>query len=353
MTAVVVLGVIALIVAILAWVTWRRGADERQSVQHHQHTLETLRHVADRRQQSVRLSPGRRSSSKRPSPSRPSAMAGPRSPGVGGDAHRNGNGAASATPTATASRHGASAPPSSRHPGLVDAGPGTAGGSAVSRAARPSGKVVARRRETTSIADDVSGRPGDTPAAVSPSGARRMGGQLPGAAEQARRDGRARVRRTRLAAAVGVLAVGGAVGGVLAAGRSPNPMRPRATTTHLSHPVTSPAHGSPPSTAAAPSALSPTSPTAFSASYAAPSSPYTVVIDASAQCWVMATDPSTGHVVWTGTIAGGQSRALSVSGDLTVELGAPSDAGVTMNGLHVELPTGFRSPFSLGFQAAS
>src|SRR5580658_5027890 len=60
MTAVVVLGVIALIVAILAWVTWRRGADERQSVQHHQHTLETLRHVADRRQQTVL---GRRGSS--------------------------------------------------------------------------------------------------------------------------------------------------------------------------------------------------------------------------------------------------------------------------------------------------
>ena len=50
MTAVVVLGVIALVGAIVAWVTWRRGADERQSVQHHQHTLETLRHVADRRQ---------------------------------------------------------------------------------------------------------------------------------------------------------------------------------------------------------------------------------------------------------------------------------------------------------------
>src|SRR5579862_9083377 len=49
MATIVVLGVLALVAAIVAWVTWHRGADERQSVQHHQHALETLRHVADRR----------------------------------------------------------------------------------------------------------------------------------------------------------------------------------------------------------------------------------------------------------------------------------------------------------------
>jgi Domain of unknown function (DUF4115) len=222
-----------------------------------------------------------------------------------------------------------------------------------SRPDRPSGKVVARRRETTAIADDVPGGAGGAPATISPSAARRMGGQLPGAAEQARRDGRARVRRTRLVAAVGVLAIGGAVAGVLSTGHSRNPTGAKSGTTHVSHPMTAPGHSPPPTTAAATSALAPTAPTAFSATYAAPSSAYTVVIDASAQCWVMATDPSTGHVVWTGTIAGGQSHALSVSGDLTVQLGAPTDASVTMNGQHVELPTGFRSPFSLAFQAGS
>ncbi len=51
MATVVLLGVMALVAAIVAGVTWHRGADERQSVQHHQHTLETLRTVADRRQQ--------------------------------------------------------------------------------------------------------------------------------------------------------------------------------------------------------------------------------------------------------------------------------------------------------------
>jgi hypothetical protein len=351
MTAVVVLGVIALIVAILAWVTWRRGADERQSVQHHQHTLETLRHVADRRQQSGRLASGRRGpSSKTPSPSRPSVMPGPRSPYVEGESLRSGNGAASTRPTATASRRGGSALPSPRNSGLVEAGPGPAGAALPSRAPRPSAKGLAHRRETTAIADDM---PGGAPAAIAPSAARRMGGQLPGAAEQARRDGRARVRRTRLAVAVGVLAIGGVVGGVLASGRAPNPTRAKSARSHLSHPMTSPGHSPAPTAAASPSALAPTAPTAFSATYAAPSSAYTVVISASAQCWVMATDPSTGHVVWTGTIAGGQSHALSVSSDLTVQLGAPSDASVTMNGQDVQFPTGFRSPFSLSFQAGS
>ena len=65
-----VLGVIALVGAIVAWVTWHRGADERHSVQHHQHTLETLRHVADRRPPSVWHGPGRRSSTPKDRPDR-------------------------------------------------------------------------------------------------------------------------------------------------------------------------------------------------------------------------------------------------------------------------------------------
>ena len=48
MTAVLVVGAIAVIGAVVARVTWRQVADERQSVRHHQQTLETLRHVSDR-----------------------------------------------------------------------------------------------------------------------------------------------------------------------------------------------------------------------------------------------------------------------------------------------------------------
>jgi hypothetical protein len=67
----------------------------------------------------------------------------------------------------------------------------------------------------------------------------------------------------------------------------------------------------------------------------------------------MATDPATGHVVWAGTVAAGESHSLSVTGNLGVQLGAPSDASITMDGQPVTLPAGFRSPFNLTFQPAS
>jgi hypothetical protein len=347
MTAAVVLGVIALMVAILAWVTWRRGADERQSVQHHQHTLETLRHVADRRQQAVL---GRRGSSATGAPTTRPASATSPAHRFGGEPQRSGNGAANGKRSASTFRRATAAQSSVGNAGPADAGPDLARRAAgPSRPAKESAKVVAGRRETTVFADEAPAGRGAVSPPISPSAARRMGGQLPGAAEQARRKGRTRVRRTRLAAAAAVLAIGGVVGGALASRRSPAPTRPA---THPSHPITAAGHGSATTITVAPSPLAPTASTSFTATYAAPPSAYTVSIDVSAQCWVMATDPSTGHVVWTGTIPGGQSRALPVSGDLTIQLGAPSDASVTMNGQHVELPTSFRSPFSLIFRAA-
>ncbi len=63
----------------------------------------------------------------------------------------------------------------------------------------------------------------------------------------------------------------------------------------------------------------------------------------------MATDPSTGKVVWTGTIAPGASHSVDVSGGLHVQLGAPTDANVTLDGRPVPLPANFRSPFTLEF----
>jgi outer membrane protein assembly factor BamB len=82
------------------------------------------------------------------------------------------------------------------------------------------------------------------------------------------------------------------------------------------------------------------------------SSPYTVVLSASQMCWVMATQAATGKVVWTGTIAAGASHSLSVSGDVVVRLGAPSDASVTLDGRPVQFPTGYRAPLDLTFQTA-
>jgi hypothetical protein len=159
------------------------------------------------------------------------------------------------------------------------------------------------------------------------------------------------VRRTRLvvgAVAAAVVVAGGvAIGAALASGSSHRLARGQ---THSSHPVTAAGHGH--LTTTVPSGdLTPTAPTAYGATYAAPSSPYTVVVGASASCWVLATQGATGKVVWTGTVAPGQTQSLPVSGNLVVRLGAPSDAHVTMNDRPVQLPSGFRSPFDLTFAA--
>ncbi len=214
---------------------------------------------------------------------------------------------------------------------------------------RESAQVETRRRET--VAFDATAAPRRRSSL--PSAAYRMGSQLPGAAEQARRDGRARVRRTRIVASAAVIVIGGGVGAGLALGGTPAPTRPPSrATSHSSRPITAAGHGLTTTTAVAHDVV-PTAATAFSAHYAPPSTAYTVAVHASAQCWVMATDPSSGRVVWTGTIAAGSSRSLPVSGDLALELGAPTDADVTVDGLPVQLPTGYRSPFTMTFVATS
>ena len=97
----------------------------------------------------------------------------------------------------------------------------------------------------------------------------------------------------------------------------------------------------------------PTEPTAYSATYVAPSSTYTVAIDATAPCWVMATDPATGTRRVGGHRGGRRIPLLVRDRQLGVQLGAPSDASVTMDGQPVTLPAGYRSPFNLTFRAAS
>jgi len=107
MTAIVVLGVMALVAAIVAGVTWHRGADERQSVRHHQHTLETLRHVADRRPPSAWPVPGRRGGASKGAPTpRPPPGSGrpPRAQPDGVHRQADGNGAARAKRDASARR---------------------------------------------------------------------------------------------------------------------------------------------------------------------------------------------------------------------------------------------------------
>lgn len=351
-----VLGVLALAAAIVAGVTWHRGADERQSVQHHQHTLETLRHVADRRQQSPWPVPRRRNgaSNGAPTPRTASAAGRPTGSEHAGAPRSSDNGAARAKREASPRRGAVLA----RWPRESTTAPSSAPASAKAPVRepvkkepvkKPSAKSAGARRETVVFEDGAL----DAEEWAEPLPApRRPVGRLPGAVEQSRRDGHARVRRTRIVAGTAVVVVVGvAVGSVLAFG--PSPSHPTShTATRPSRPVIGAGHGVP-TTAAPSNLLTPSAPTAYSATYVAPSSSYTVAIDVSAVCWVMATQASTGKVVWTGTIAAGASHSMSVSGSLVVRLGAPSDAAVTMDGRPVQLPTGFRAPFDLTFQATA
>jgi hypothetical protein len=349
MTAIVVLGVLALVAAIVAWLTWHRGADERQSVQHHQHTLETLRHVADRHPPAAWPSPSRRRSVSKIGPTTPPASAarGATRRQRGGAPQQSGKGAPSVK-RSTPPRGGAAA--SSARPVGVEGVAAPPRPVAPSPSGKESAKLDAGRRQTVAFAHDAT----DAPSRRSPvtSAAQRMGARLPGAAERARREGRARVRRTRLVVAAAVIVIGGAVGAALAFGGSHPPSHATAKVTPPSRPITAAGHGLPTTTVLTGDLL-PSAPTAFSAHYVAPATAYTVVINASATCWVMATDPSSGHVVWTGTVAPGASHSLSVSGGLVVQVGAPTDVSVTMDGRPVELPTGFRSPFTLTFGVTS
>jgi len=107
-----------------------------------------------------------------------------------------------------------------------------------------------------------------------------------------------------------------------------------------------------PTNVTVPAQLQPTTSTASSATYGAPSTSYTVTLVATGLCWVDATKTSTGAVVWTGTLQTGQSQAITGNGSMTVRLGAANDVTIRLNRVPVVLPTGFRSPFDLSFEAA-
>jgi hypothetical protein len=103
-------------------------------------------------------------------------------------------------------------------------------------------------------------------------------------------------------------------------------------------------------TVAPPPEIRPTAATSATAAYSAPATAYTIALRATGSCWVEATQMSTGHVVWTGTLASGQARSIPVTGSLFLRLGAADNVGVTLNGEQVALPAAFQSPFDMSFE---
>ncbi|HXQ60733.1 MAG TPA: DUF4115 domain-containing protein [Acidimicrobiales bacterium] len=148
-----------------------------------------------------------------------------------------------------------------------------------------------------------------------------------------------------MALAVVVLAAVVAVAVVLA------PSHPSRTAQHRSttRPKTSARTTHPHTTVTVPPQVQPTTSTADTAAYSAPSNAYTVDLQATGPCWVEATETATGNVVWTGTLASGQNRSIPATGSLVLRLGAANDVSVTLNGEQVLLPVGFHSPFDMSF----
>jgi hypothetical protein len=96
------------------------------------------------------------------------------------------------------------------------------------------------------------------------------------------------------------------------------------------------------------SAPAPTSP--YEANYALGVTDYSLVLSAtSSDCWVSATNTSTGAVLFTGVLSAGGSHAVAAAGPVTVVAGAPAAFAATVNGAAVQLPFGFQAPFTLKF----
>lgn len=317
MTAVFVVGAIAVVGAVVARVTWRRPADERHSIQSHQQTLETLRAMADRR-------PAGRDRADRPR---------------------------------SDSASGAPVRPTGARPGPLNAGPARSGPTRLSPAR--SGAVKAPVSPATNghgheelvFVDDTSGpvaSPGDQPVRA-PALALSRGLPRSGLGHRRRFGPRRRSQTRIVAVAAVVVAVAVVVGLAVAFAPPHHTTAARHRTTKRS---TTSSHGSHPSTTVTTlPEVQPTSSSSTVAAYVAPSTGYTVALQATGPCWVEATAASTGNVVWTGTLASGQTRSIPATGSLFVRLGAADDVTVTLNGEQVLLPPGFQSPFDMRFES--
>lgn len=125
------------------------------------------------------------------------------------------------------------------------------------------------------------------------------------------------------------------------------------TPTH-NHPRTGASHPAETTSTTAPPAVSaPQGATAHTATYQVAVSSYSLSLSANGgECWVQATDATTGSVLFSATLFSGQSHTIAATGPVTVIAGAPGAFAATINGAGVGLPPGNQAPFTLHFQSA-
>lgn len=329
MLAIAAIGVIALVGAVIAGVTWRRGVDERQSVKQYQSALDTLRHVSDRIEETRTRAPARSARVARAKGGSPAGAAVARVPKTTRAKTRE------RTARAALDIDDADDTDAAATAAVADV-PATA-----PRADDAAGEGDRREARAPLVFDDdappipsARGADADDPAARR--AIARMGGGT-------RHPGPGRPARAVLVAAVVLVMVVvlAAVGIALRSSPAPHRSAPARHATTPSSPPTAPAE------------VEPVATTASTATYSTSSNAFTVVLTASGDCWVMAVD-ATGKVVWTGTMAGGEVQTLTTtSGMLKVNLGAASDVTMTMQSRPVVLPTPFHSPFVATFTSSS
>ena len=346
MTVALVVALLGLGAAVLAGATWRRAVDERASVKEHQRTLETLRQLRGRRGHegafgsgASRSEPGRRD----PSEQNPS-VGGAKSPAPRGVDNGTSRTPAARSPAADPG-HGDVAHRTSRA-GDRDAYGRDRGGSVSAKADAGARPVVVSADEHSGVAHTIGRYSELRRAREEPRHGERTERDVvppPAVAERRPVEVPPWLPRTGMVVSVAAIVV---VAGALALALVLTSHSPRLSNNrpHNPQPV---GRGHP----ATPSVITPTASSVSDATYTAPAGHYTVELDATGPCWVMATDATTSHVEWTGTLQAGEHRQLPVSGGLVVRLGA---VGVTvlLDGKPVQFPPQVQVPFTMTFQSA-
>jgi hypothetical protein len=130
---------------------------------------------------------------------------------------------------------------------------------------------------------------------------------------------------------------------------------PPTTAPHRKKAVTTPdsTPGSTPVTAP-PTVSAPQASTASTATYQVADAGFTLSLSAtSGACWVDATNATTGAPYFVGTLESGQQQSFTATSPVTVVIGAPALLAATVDGAPVQLPPGFRTPFTMSFVTAA
>jgi hypothetical protein len=94
-----------------------------------------------------------------------------------------------------------------------------------------------------------------------------------------------------------------------------------------------------------------TSPT--SAVYAVGPNTYSLAMSATTgECWVQATEASSGTVLFSGMLNPGQTQTVSATGAVSLIVGAPNSFAANINGTSVSFPFGYQAPFTMQFLVA-